>query len=86
MANFLKIAGYMLMFNGFCITLLGILTEMGVLKAELARWHELDERLSYYFGIHISPEIADVFGLKILAVGVVATVIGFVVARASGKK
>ncbi len=86
LSNFLKIAGYMLMFNGFCIALLGVLTEVGVLTAELARWHELDERLNYYFGLRISPEIADIFGLKILAAGLVASVIGFVLARATGKK
>ncbi|HEY7498771.1 MAG TPA: amino acid permease [Vicinamibacterales bacterium] len=85
-ANFLKMAGYMLVFNGFCIALLGVLTELGALTPELARWHELDERLNYYFGLRISPEIADVFGLKILAAGVIATVIGFVLGRSSGKK
>ncbi len=86
LSNFLKIAGYMLMFNGFCIALLGVLTEIGVLTAELARWHELDDRLNYYFGLRISPEIADIFGLKILAAGLVASVIGFVLARATSKK
>jgi APA family basic amino acid/polyamine antiporter len=85
-SNFLKIAGYMMMFNGACLAVLGVLTEVGVLKAELARWHELDERLNYYLGLHISPEIADVFGLKILAAGVIAAVIGFVLGRSSGKK
>jgi hypothetical protein len=39
-----------------------------------------------WFGIHISPEIADAFGLKILASGLVTTVIGFVLARTSNKK
>ncbi len=29
LGNFLKIAGYMLAFNGFCIMLLGLLTELG---------------------------------------------------------
>jgi amino acid transporter len=86
LSNFLKITGYMLVFNGFCITLLGVLTEIGFLKSELARWHELDDVLNRWFGMHISPEIADVFGLKILAIGVVATVIGFVLARSSSKK
>ena len=36
-------AGYMLVFNGFCITLLGLLTEWGVTTEELAKWHELDD-------------------------------------------
>ena len=46
LANFLKMAGYMLLFNGFCITLLGLLTEWGVTTEELAKWHELDAVLS----------------------------------------
>jgi hypothetical protein len=66
--------------------LLGLLTEWGVTSEELAKWHELDTMLSTRFGLHISPEIADVFGLKILAAGVVSTVLGFVLARVSGKK
>ena len=45
-ANFLKMAGYMLVFNGFCITLLGLMTEWGVTTEELAKWHELDAVLS----------------------------------------
>jgi APA family basic amino acid/polyamine antiporter len=83
--NFLKMAGYMLVFNGFCITLLGLLTEWGVTTEELAKWHELDLVLDRWFGLHINPEIADAFGLKILAIGVVAVVAGFVLARSSKK-
>ena len=84
-ANFLKMAGYMLVFNGFCITLLGLMTEWGVTTEELAKWHELDAVLTKWFGLHINPEIADAFGLKILAVGLVAVVLGFVLARSSKK-
>ncbi len=65
-ANFLKMAGYMLVFNGFCITLLGLMTEWGVTTEELAKWHELDAVLSRWFGLHINPEIADAFGLRII--------------------
>jgi amino acid transporter len=83
--NFLKRAGYMLVFNGFCITLLGLLTEWGVTTEELAKWHELDAVLGRWFGLHINPEIADAFGLQILAIGVVAVVAGFVLARSSKK-
>jgi len=86
LANFLKIAGYMLVFNGFCVTLLGLLTEWGVTTEELARWSELDSMLDRWFGMHISPEIADAFGLKILIVGIVAAGIGFVFGRSSNKR
>jgi APA family basic amino acid/polyamine antiporter len=82
LANFLKMAGYMLIFNGFSITLLALLTEWGVTKEELAKWHELDSVLSNV-GLHINPEIADAFGLKILIAGAVVLAIGLVVARSS---
>ena len=78
-------SGYMLMFNGFCIALLGILTEVGILKEQLAKWHELDTVLTNWFGMHINPEIADSFGITIFVIGVVAAAIGFVLARSSKK-
>jgi hypothetical protein len=85
LSNFLKMAGYMLAFNGFCITLLGLMTQWGVTTEELAKWHELDTVLDRWFGLHINPEIADTFGLTILAVGVVAVILGFVLGRSSKK-
>src|SRR5687768_3652529 len=48
LGNFLKMAGYMLLFNGFCITLLAYLTEFGITTEELAKWHELDALLSRF--------------------------------------
>ena len=58
--------GYMLLFNGFCITLLAYLTIWGVTNETLAKWSELDGVLQH-IGMHVNPEIADAFGLKILA-------------------
>ncbi len=86
LGNFLKMSGYMLIFNGFCIALLGYMTEWGITKEDLVKWHELDTLLTNYFGLHINPQIADAFGLKILAVGIVASVIGMVLARSSSQK
>ncbi len=86
LSNFLKMSGYMLVFNGFCIAMLGLMTAWGVTTEELAKWHELDAVLDKWFGLHITPEIADAFGLKILAVGLVAVVLGFVLGRSSSKK
>jgi len=88
LANFFKISGYMLMFNGFAIALLGLLTEWGVTTEELARWSELDAlfmRINGWIGtnLHISPEIADAFGLKIFALGLVIAGIGWVLARSN---
>ena len=83
LANFLKVAGCMLLFNGFCITLLAFLTIWGVTTEVQAKWAELDGVLSYV-GMHISPEIADAFGLKILGLGAVVSVVGYLLGR--GKK
>src|SRR3954447_1680763 len=65
LANFLKMAGYMCLFNGFCITLLAFLTIWGVTTEAQAKWAELDGILTYV-GMHINPEVADAFGLKII--------------------
>ena len=85
LANFLTVAGYMMLFNGFAITLLGLLTEWGVTTEELAKWHELDVLLSR-FGMHINPEIADAFGLKILIAGAAVLAVGLVLGRSSRKR
>src|SRR6476620_8164237 len=83
LANFLKVAGCILLFNGFCITLLAFLTIWGVTTEVQAKWAEFDGVLSYV-GMHISPEIADAFGLKILVLGAVVSVVGYLLGR--GKK
>jgi basic amino acid/polyamine antiporter, APA family len=85
LANFLKMLGYMLLFNGFCITLLAYLTILNVTNETLAKWGELDGVLSYV-GMHVNPEIADAFGWKILAAGAVVTVIGHVVGRTTARR
>jgi APA family basic amino acid/polyamine antiporter len=85
LANFLKVLGYMLLFNGFCITLLAYLTEFGVTNETLAKWSELDGVLQHV-GLRITPEIADGFGLTIVLVGAVVTAIGFVLGRSSSRR
>jgi hypothetical protein len=50
----------------------------------LPRKAELDGLLTYV-GMHVNPEIADVFGLRIMALGLAVTAAGFVLAR-GGKK
>jgi basic amino acid/polyamine antiporter, APA family len=85
LANFLKMLGYMLLFNGFCITLLAYLTILNVTNETLAKWGELDAVLSYV-GMHVNPEIADAFGWKILAAGAAVTVIGHVIGRTSSRR
>jgi APA family basic amino acid/polyamine antiporter len=83
--NFLKMSGYMLMFNGFCVTLLGLLTGFGITTEELAKWHEVDALISR-IGLHVNPEIADRFGFSILVAGAVLTGLGFALSRGSGKE
>jgi len=85
LANFLKMLGFMLLFNGFCITLLAYLTILNVTNESLAKWGELDAVLAYV-GMHVNPEIADAFGLKILLVGAVVTIVGYVLGRSSSKR
>jgi len=84
-ANFLKMLGYMLLFNGFCITVLAYLTILNVTNETLAKWEELDGVLSH-IGMHVNPEIADSFGWKILLAGAVVAVIGHVLGRSSAKR
>jgi basic amino acid/polyamine antiporter, APA family len=85
LANFLKMLGFMLLFNGFCITLLAYLTILNVTNESLAKWGELDAVLAHV-GMHVNPEIADAFGLKILLVGAVVTTVGYVLGRSSRKR
>jgi hypothetical protein len=77
--------GYMLLFNGFCITLLAYLTILNVTNETLAKWGELDTVLAY-IGMHVNPEIADAFGLKILFAGAVVTALGYVLAASARKR
>ena len=82
-ANFLKIAGYLLLFNGGAITLLALLTEWGVTTEALARWSELDALISRV-GIRVTPEIADRFGLTIVGIGLGVAAAGWVIGRLAG--
>jgi APA family basic amino acid/polyamine antiporter len=85
LANFLKMLGYMLLFNGFCITLLAYLTILNVTNETLAKWSELDALLARIGG-HVNPEIADALGLKILGAGAVVALAGYLLGRSSGKR
>ena len=82
-ANTLKIAGYLLMFNGGAITLLALLTEWNVTTEALAHWSELDA-LTSRIGVRVTPEIADSFGLTILGAGVAVAAVGWVIGRTAG--
>jgi APA family basic amino acid/polyamine antiporter len=82
--NLVTILGSLVAFNGFAIALLGLLTEWGVTREDLAKWSELDALISRG-GLHVNPEIADRFGFMILGVGVVLLVVGLALRRAAPK-
>jgi APA family basic amino acid/polyamine antiporter len=84
LANLLKIGGYLLLFNGAAITLLAYLTEWGVTNEGLAKWHELDEIISLV-GLHVSPEIADRFGLTIVGISLAVLAFGWVMGKSTAK-
>jgi uncharacterized membrane protein YbhN (UPF0104 family) len=83
LANTLKMAGYLLLFNGAAITLLALLTEWNITTEALARWSELDA-LTSRVGVPVTPEIADQFGLTILGVGAAVTAVGWAIGKAVG--
>jgi APA family basic amino acid/polyamine antiporter len=74
-ANLATIAGALVAFNGFAIALLGFLTRVGFTTEAQAQWSELDTLLGR-FGMHISAEIADTWGLALLGIGIVILAIG----------
>jgi basic amino acid/polyamine antiporter, APA family len=82
-ANLVTILGALVTFNGFAMALLGFLTTLGVTNEALARWSELDALLGR-FGMHISAEIADTWGLALLGIGVVILAIGIALRRMTG--
>jgi APA family basic amino acid/polyamine antiporter len=79
-ANFVTVFGLLAVFNGVCMFLLGLLTELGVTTETLAKWHELET-----FGIYVTAEEADTFGLKVLGVSIGIYVIGWILQKVSGE-
>jgi APA family basic amino acid/polyamine antiporter len=86
LSNFVTVFGLLGLFNGVCMFLLGLLTELGVTNEITAKWSELNEYTEHYFGLPVSAETADTFGLQVLAAGVVVFIIGKVLQRVSGEK
>jgi APA family basic amino acid/polyamine antiporter len=57
--NFVTMLGALLLFNGFFMTVLGYMTELGITTEALTKWHE----------IHVTPHQADTVGLVVLVSG-----------------
>ena len=86
LANFVTVFGLLGLFNGICMFLLGLLTELGVTNETTAKWSELNDLTERFMGVHVSAETADIFGLQVLGLGVAIFVIGKVLQRVSGEK
>lgn len=76
LANFVTAFGALGIFNGVCITILGLMTEIGITTETTAKWHE----------INVTADQADTFGLQVLGVAIVVFVIGKVLTKSSGEK
>ena len=85
-ANFVLVFGTLGLFNGVCMFLLGLLTELGVTTETTAKWAELDALTTRFLGVGVTAETADTFGLQILGVGAAVFVMGWVLAKVSGEK
>jgi APA family basic amino acid/polyamine antiporter len=81
-ANFVLVFGALAVFNGLCMFLLGLLTQLGVTTETLAKWSEFADLT----GLNVTAETADTFGLQVLGVAIGVFVIGWVLARVSGEK
>jgi APA family basic amino acid/polyamine antiporter len=65
-ANTVTMLGYVALFNGFFMTLLGFMTEFGITTENTAKWHE----------IGVTAHQADMFGLGVFGVALVITLVG----------
>ena len=74
------------LFNGVCMFLLGLFTELGVTTETTAKWAELDALTTRFLGVGVTAETADTFGLQVLGVGAAVFVAGWVLAKVSGEK
>jgi APA family basic amino acid/polyamine antiporter len=72
--NFITVFGALGLFNGFFMTVLGLMTLSGITTETTAKWHE----------IGITPEQSDTLGLYVLGVGLVLFLVGRGIARAGG--
>jgi hypothetical protein len=70
--NFVTVAGLLGLFNGFFMTVLGLMTVSGITTETSAKWHE----------IGVTPEQSDTVGLYVLGVGLLLLIVGRVIARA----
>jgi hypothetical protein len=70
--NFVTVLGALGLFNGFFMTVLGLMTTAGITTETTAKWHE----------ISVTPEQSDRVGLVVLAMGLALFLLGRGLARA----
>jgi APA family basic amino acid/polyamine antiporter len=86
LGNFVTVFGLLGLFNGICMFLLGLLTELGVTNETTAKWSELNDLTERFIGVHVSAETSDAFGLQVLALGLAVFIVGKILQRISGEK
>jgi amino acid transporter len=86
LANFVTVFGLLGLFNGLCMFLLGLMTELNITNEVTAKWSELNDLTERFMGVHVNAENADIFGLQVLGVGLAVFVIGKVLQKVSGEK
>lgn len=86
LANFVTVFGLLGLFNGVCMFLLGLMTEVGITNEITAKWSELNDLTERFIGVHVNAENADTFGLQVLAVGFAVFIVGKVLQKISGEK
>jgi hypothetical protein len=86
LANFVTVFGLLGLFNGVCMFILGLLTELGVTNETTAKWSELNDLTEGYLGVHVSADTSDAFGLQVLGIGLAVFVVGKILQKVSGEK
>jgi APA family basic amino acid/polyamine antiporter len=86
LGNFVTVFGLLALFNGACMFVLGLLTEIGFTNETTARWSELNDLTERFLAVSVSAETADTFGLQALAIAVVVFAVGKILQKVSGEK
>ena len=73
--NVVTMLGALGLFNGFFMTVLGYMTELGITTEATTKWHE----------IHVTPHQADSVGLLVLGIGLVVFLAGRAIANAGAR-
>ena len=81
-ANFILVFGALAVFNGACMFLLGLMTEIGLTNETTAKWSELAELT----GLDVTAATADTFGLQLLGIAVAVFALGRILSKVSGEK